>query len=398
MIDWKTKLIGEVVADIRTGSTPSTSHPEFFSGSISWFTPGDVGATRELTKSSRHITEQALKAGKAKLFEKDMLLVTCIGDIGRVGILHQPSSSNQQITALKFTDEIDVRYAYYWFITYRNRLERLANQAVVPILNNERLKEVEFFYPPLPEQKRIAAILDKADRLRRLRRYALELGDTYLQSVFLEMFGDPVTNPNGWEIAPIEKVLSKTRTGTQTGPFGSSLKRHEYVAKGIPVWGINNMMDNEFVEEGSLFITPEKYRELINYSVESGDILVSRAGTVGRMCVARPTTSPSIIGTNLIRISLDTDLMSPEYFTALFTYFGKQVGHLKMSSDEDAYSFINPRMLKMLEIQLPPIDTQTRFVCIVHKHARLRAQQREAERQAEHLFQSLLHRAFAGEL
>jgi type I restriction enzyme S subunit len=394
--DWQSKPIGTVVKRIATGSTPPTSRPEYFVGQIPWFTPGDIGSTRNLVKSSRHISVEALSDGRAKLFEEQTLLVTCIGNIGRVGVLQVPASCNQQITALRFTDDVDVNYAYYWFVAYQHKLEGQATQAVVPILNNERLRQIDFFYPPLPKQQRIAAILGRADRLRRLRRTACELSDTYLESTFVHLFGDPGINRKEWDVASVEEILSKDRRGTQTGPFGSSLKRHEYVEEGIPVWGIDNVRENEFVERGSLFITPAKYRELSRYTVEDSDILVSRAGTIGRMCVAHPTQHPSIIGTNLVRVVVDTSAVLPEYFTALFTYFLDRIGNV--SSGGTAYSFINPRMLKSLEIPIPPIALQRQFAHIVHKFERLRAQQREAECQAEHLFQALLHRAFRGEV
>ncbi len=286
------------------------------------------------------------------------------------------------------------KYLAYWFksgqfLRWRDNQARGIN---IQNLRASQLRLVEIPLPPLPEQQHIAAVLAKADRLRRLRRTARELSDTYLQSVFVHIFGDPGSNPKEWNSIAIEKVLSKDRAGTQTGPFGSSLKRHEYVEEGIPVWGIDNVRENEFVEDRSLFITPSKYRELSRYTVEDGDILLSRAGTIGRMCVAHPTQHPSIIGTNLVRVAVDASVVLPGYFTALFTYFSDRMGN--MSSGGTAYSFVNPRTLKALEIPLPPLPLQQQFTAIVRKFERLRAQQREAERQAEHLFQALLERAF----
>jgi type I restriction enzyme S subunit len=173
--------LGEAVAQMKTGSTPSTTHPEYFGGDIPWFTPGDIGSSKNLANSTRTITQDGVTFGKAKLFEKGMLLLTCIGDIGRVGILQQTSSSNQQITALKFNDDIDSDFAYYWFISNKQKLVNQANQAVVPILNNERLSEINFAYPTLTEQKRIASLLARADRLRQLRRAANALADSLLE-------------------------------------------------------------------------------------------------------------------------------------------------------------------------------------------------------------------------
>jgi type I restriction enzyme S subunit len=210
------------------------------------------------------------------------------------------------------------------------------------------------------------------------------------------MFGDPVRNERGWRIAKVSQIVDQSR-GIRTGPFGSSLKRHEYVEQGIPVWGINNFDGIWFVENGSLFITPEKYQELTNYEVRDGDVLISRAGTTGRMCVARPKQAPSIIGTNLIRVSLADDV-EPDYFVALFTFFAHRMGSLRASSDEGAYSFINPAIMQNVDIAVPKKHLQQQYAQVVKKYDRLRAQQQEGLRQAEHLFQTLLARAFRGAL
>ena len=152
------------------------------------------------------------------------------------------------------------------FLKYRlavllKRIENNTPFVTVKHLSSEKLKIETIELPPLPEQQRIATILSQADRLRRLRRTARELSDTYLESMFVHLFGDPGIDRKEWDVVSVEEILSKDRRGTQTGPFGSSLKRHEYVEEGIPVWGIDNVRENEFVERDSLFITPAKYRE-----------------------------------------------------------------------------------------------------------------------------------------
>ena len=114
--------LGSVLTNIQTGSTPTTSNPNYFIGDVLWFTPSDIGEEIYLSKTNRKLSKEALLSGKVNVFEKDMLLVTCIGDIGRVGILSQSSTSNQQITALKFIPEIDIIYAYYWFIANKSKL------------------------------------------------------------------------------------------------------------------------------------------------------------------------------------------------------------------------------------------------------------------------------------
>lgn len=292
-------------------------------------------------------------------------------------------------------------YAPYLGYFLRGKFEYIrANStgSTIPHVSKDVLENLEIPIVAFDEQRRIAAILEAVDHDRRRRQAVMELSDKFLQDVFVQMFGDPATNAMGWDSVAIETLFPKNHIGIRSGPFGSSLKRHEYVSAGVPVWVIDNLQPNEFIEEHSLFITQDKYKQLHNYSVESGDILISRAGTVGRMCVARPKQSPSIIGTNLVRVTLDDNKMLPDYFVALFTYLSDRIGRLRSSGDEDAYSFLNPSNLKALYIPKPPIMLQEKFVQITIAHKKSIAQQRESARQGEHLFQTLLHRAFNGEL
>jgi type I restriction enzyme S subunit len=393
---WTTEPLGNVLRQIKTGSTPRTSHPEYFNGDVPWFTPSDIGKAKNLTKSSRTISEDGVNNGAAKLFSQGTVLVTCIGEIGRVGVLRQRSSANQQITALVFDEKVLPDYAYYWFIANRHQLGRFANEAVVPILNNERLQEVPFSFPAdREEQNRIIAHLDKSDSLVRTRRYALELTDTFLPAAFLELFGDPAENPRAFDRLQLEGLFAHSRDGAKCGPFGSALKKHEYVAAGIPVWTMNNVGVNEFVEDGCLYITPQKFEELAAYDAQNGDILISRAGTVGRMAIVRTKHARSIIHSNIIRLSLNHAKILPIYFVALMTWFAPRIARLKRGQ-EDAYTFMSTGSLGELQIPLPPFPLQQRFATLVGRVECLHAVQREALRQAEHLFASLLHRAFSG--
>ncbi len=278
------------------------------------------------------------------------------------------------------------------------QVERLMQGANLPRLSPDALLNLVMPVPSLSDQARLVSVLDKGENLRLLRGQADHRTADLIPALFHEMFGDPTVNDHGYHVATVESVFSKTRPGTRCGPFGSALKKHEYVADGVPVWGIDNVRPNEFAENGSLFITAEKYAELKNYAVESGDILISRAGTVGRMCVARPRKQPSIIGTNLIRVSLNNAKVVPEYVSSLFTYFGDRVGKLRAASDEGAYSFVQTGTLKSLTIPLPPIALQRKFAERL-KYARdLGASQAESRQRLNDLFQSLLYRAFRGNL
>lgn len=295
---------------------------------------------------------------------------------------------------------LNSRYLRSWVASdaFQFAKDRLCTGATQKAITNAKIATLPIPLLPLAEQTRVAEILDAADALRIKRREALDYLDTLLQSAFLDMFGDPATNPLGWRIDRLEDCFSKTRAGTCCGPFGSSLKKREYVEDGIPVWGIDNVKPNEFIQDRSLFITPAKFAQLRRYSVESGDILISRAGTVGRMCVAAPTVEQSIIGSNLIRLTLDPGAMSPVYFTSLYTFCGERLPGLRASGDSTSYSFLNTTRLKSLVVPLPPLDLQLRFAAFVESVEVQKASQRAHLAQLDALFASLQSRAFCGEL
>lgn len=252
--------------------------------------------------------------------------------------------------------------------------------------------------PALSEQRRIVDILDKAERIRRLRVEADAMSERLVPAMFMTAFGEPVANPRSWPRVPISDFFTDERHGPRCGPFGSALKKHEYVEEGIPVWGIDNVMPDRFVEAGSLFITEDKYNELTSYSVLSGDLLISRAGTVGRLCVARPSIAKSIIGTNLIRLAFNASMLEPEYLSALLTYFPQCTSRLRATSDEGAYSFMNTAVLRSIAIPYPPTELQRAFV---NKLKRVRESGRraaECHTRIETMFRHLLQRAFAGTL
>jgi type I restriction enzyme, S subunit len=256
------------------------------------------------------------------------------------------------------------------------------------------MAELVIQLPPIPEQRRVAKRLAKAGRICRMRRYALQMCDELLPAAFLNMFGDPAINPYSFPIVVGVDLFNQARGGARCGPFGSALKNYEYVPSGIPVWTMENVQSNSFIEDGCLYITEEKFQKLKAYAIQDGDILISRAGTVGRMAIVRTQHNHSIMHSNLVRLALDQTKIIPEYYIVLMTWFGARIAKLK-TGQEDAYTFMNTGTLGELPIPLPPIEMQRRFLAFVRSHEQLRAVHVEAFRQADHLFQALLHQAFS---
>ncbi|MDO8465640.1 MAG: restriction endonuclease subunit S [Gallionella sp.] len=251
--------------------------------------------------------------------------------------------------------------------------------------------------PPLDDQIRIAHLLGKVEGLIAQRKQHLQQLDDLLKSVFLEMFGDPILNPHGFPVRQLSEFYVNPKEGTKCGPFGSALKKDELVDSGVPVWNMDNIgLGGQMVMPFRMWITADKYDELAAYSVQDGDIVISRAGTVGKMCVARMHDQPAIISTNLIRLRLGSELR-PLHFVSLMHYCKGRVGRLKTGAD-GAFTHMNTGVLDSLEFPYPPIELQDQFGAIANKVESVKTSYQHSLTELEVLYGALSQQAFKGEL
>ncbi|MEG4115566.1 restriction endonuclease subunit S [Microcoleus sp. Pol12B3] len=280
-------------------------------------------------------------------------------------------------------------YLHLWF--EKLDLSLLQNGSSVPQINRGDLAPLLIPLPPLAEQKRIAAIAQKADRLRRTRRYALQLSDTYVRSVFLEMFGDPATNPKSWDCATIDNVVALSQYGTS--------EKSNSEKRGYPVLGMGNITYSGHIDLTSVSYVELSEKEFYELKLVPGDIIFNRTNStelVGKTAHWNYKID-AVLASYLVKLKLTKEVL-PDYFVALLNskYF-KQLFQERCKK-AIGQSNISPTLLKEFPMLVPPLPLQEKFAQIVQKFDRLRTQQREADRQAEHLFQTILHRAFRGEL
>lgn len=307
------------------------------------------------------------------------------------------SASTDCLVAKPINGNVDPEFIYYYLKGNIHLLEAGFKGAGLKHISKEYISNIDVPIPELLIQKKVKEILLKADSLRRKDQQLLAKYDELLQSIFYQMFGDPVKNEKGWKFEIVEKLLADYKEGTKCGPFGSALKKDEYILNGIPVWVMDNIVGCEFKSRGSLFITEKKFEELKSYGVKNGDIIISRAGTVGKMAVVETNERKSIISTNLIKVSLDRSLLSPYYFVYLMKYQGDKFGRLKKGQD-GAFSHMNTGIIRELKIPLPDIRFQKSFEEVLKN---ILSQKKLATTQIEKsnfFFQTLLQKAFKGEL
>ncbi len=332
------------------------------------------------------------------------LLLTIVGTIGRAAVLEEtppPLVFQRSVSIMRpKSNSLDSRFFY--FVTQSNdfqrQLERSTNKSSQAGIYLKKLKAVTIPLPPLAEQKRIAGILDAADGLRAKRRESLAQLDILLQSTFLDMFGDPVTNPMGWEEKTLPELILPGKNSMKRGPFGGALKKEIFVDSGYLVYEQHHALNNDF-SFGRYFITEEKYQELIAFKVQAQDILISCSGVyLGKLAIVPSGARPGIINQALLKISLDQERMPNVFFTHVFGNPQFKKAHYPSSRGVAIPNLPPMKVMKEIGFICPPLDLQQRFAAIVESVEQQKAIQRAHLEELDTLFASLQSRAFQGEL
>ncbi len=377
-----------------SGGTPSTKVPEYFMGTIPWITGADMNGN-VITKARQYITEEAIQNSATNIVPKgNILLVTRTG-VGKVAVAGVDICISQDFTGL----ELDKTKVDEWYLLYylRSQEEALTSQqrgATIQGITRDVVETLKIPLPPLTEQKRIASLLARADRLRQLRRTAHELGDALLQSVFLEMF---YNTESKWELSTVEDLAKKKNNAIRTGPFGSQLLHSEFTETGdVLVLGIDNAVQNEFSWGKPRYITHEKYEQLKRYTVFPGDLIVTIMATNGRVAVV-PDNIPLAINTkHLCCITLDQKICLPKFLQACFLYHPRVLEQMGGSERGAVMPGMNMEIIKNLVVPVPPLSLQEEFAGVVARVESLRGRMGESARQVEGLFESLLAESFGG--
>ena len=282
-------------------------------------------------------------------------------------------------------------YLYHFLCSphFRN-WTKTSSGANIKNIRASELAAFEIPLPPLEEQKRIAAILDKADAIRRKRQQAIDLTDQLLRSVFLDMFGDPVTNPKGWEIQKLKDIAR-----IQIGPFGTQLHKEDYVEDGIPLVNPKHIVDGKVVPANKLTITELKHDELPEYHLAESDIIMGRRGEMGRCALITKRENGWLCGTGSLFIRPHNKGVFSEYLYALLS--GPTIkAHLESESLGATMPNLNKGIVGNIDIPVPNnevlrkySDTRKKYDVLVDNNRRFI----EAT-----LFESLSQQAFHGEL
>ena len=332
-------------------------------------------------------------------FELDVgdILMSLTGNIGRVGLVrsdHLPAALNQRVACIKPKDVSNLDNNYLFHFLKSDNFRRLVSEGGRGIaqqnVSTKSIAETDFSLPPLPEQKRIAAILDKADAIRRKRQETLTLTESLIQSTFLDMFGDPVTNPKGWEEAALKELII---SGDKIN-YGVVQPGKEY-PNGVPLVRAGDL--NVLEESGEFkLIDPAIDHKHRKSRLVGDEILIGCVGAIGSIGMA----TLDMKGYNIARAVARVRPSSKVNRTYLAAYFATGVvqNYFKKEVRQVAQPTLNIKQIEETKILLPPKNMQSKFSELFEKIKSLQSKELEDMKESDNLSNSLQQRAFRGEL
>lgn len=270
------------------------------------------------------------------------------------------------------------------------QLETYTRGTGVPTLNRNLVHVVPVLVPPIAEQRRIAEILDRADAIRHKRQQAIALTEELLRSTFLDMFGDPVTNPKGWKVTQLDELLTFLTSGSRGwAKF--------YAPQGDLFLRIQNVKDGKLLLEDIAYVNPPDSAEARRTCVQAGDVLVSITADLGRTAVIPKGLKTAYINQHLALLRLNKTQISPIYASSFLASVSGQLQFERLNRG-GVKAGLNFTDIKSLSILLPPLEMQQRYEKFFACQTNILGSYQQGVNDIKDLFNTLLQRAFRGEL
>lgn len=386
---WSTESLGEL-CDIVIGRTPSRNRPELWSGEHPWLSIADMNQGRLIKTTKERITSLGVSESGSRLIPTGTVLLSFKLSIGKVAVADIDTYTNEAIAALPILNPKKLSRDYLFWTLRSIRLDEEVDVAAKgKTLNKAKLERLEIPLPPLDGQKRIAAVLDKADALRRQRKDSLKLTEKLLQSVFIDIFGDPMTNPKGLPL------LELGRFGiVQTGNTPPRSNKANYSQEGLEWIKTDNIVEDQVV------VTPAREK------LSASGAKIARVAPAGSLLVACIAGSEKSIGRaaltdRKVAFNQQINSITPHADTSpLYLYFLVKIARQKiqMAAGKGMKKMINKSTFEGLRFIAPEYDDQLRFERVAQ---RLIEQSEDCQKQLIHLerfFSALQQCAFRGEL
>ena len=347
--NWEYKKLGEV-CEIIGGSTPSTKDEANWNGPFNWFTPAEISTKKYYSESERKITEEGVKSAGLKLLPAGTVLLTSRAPIGKVGILTLPSYCNQGFKNLICKEDLYNEYLYYALIYFNEEIKDKGNGPTFKEISKSITEKISIPVPPMKIQEHIVKELDSINEgISELKQQVKDL-DNLLQSLFYEMFGDPISNPKGWEMKKLGE-LCKSDLGKTINSNKDKGKLYPYLCAINIQW---NNINTSFLKAARF-----EDHELEKYTVRKGDLLVCEGGDVGRSAIWK-SEGTMLYQNALHRLRFKGEIIN--YYCLYVLKILKEQGILdaKYSKGITIKHLVKSSLISIL-LPVPPLDLQQEF-------------------------------------
>ncbi len=315
--------LGQVVG----GGTPESNNTDYWGGDIYWATPKEITklSSRYINKTERTITQDGLDRSSAKLHPIGTILLTSRASVGYPAINTIPMATNQGFQSLRPNNKLDTEYGYQCLLNSRNKLEKLSAGSTFLEISSKEVKKFKVVIPPLPEQKKIAAILTSVDTVIEKTQAQIDklkdLKTGMMQELLTKGIGhtefkdSPVGRiPVEWGVVTVLELGNGHKDTVQTGPFGAQLHSKDYVEEGIPLVLIKNIKEDGLDDTDIPKITEKDANRLSRYRLKEGDIVFSRVGRVGSCFLCSKNEEGWVFSGQTLRIRFNNSKVDLTYF------------------------------------------------------------------------------------
>ncbi len=331
-----------------------------------------------------------------RILENDILMALSGATVGKIAVAHNLKERcylNQRVAIVRAKDKTSQSYLKYVFSgRYLEKLLMSAGGVAQPNLSPKSLEKMEIPLPDLPTQTQIAKILDKSTALIAKRKAQIAELDVLVQSVFLEMFGDPITNPKGWEIGKIKDVILKSQYGTSNK---ASETEGEY-----PILRMNNITYQGEMDYSNLKYIDLGEKDKEKHLVHKGELLFNRTNSkelVGKTGLYN-LDKPMAFAGYLIKIIPNKEKINSQFLLAYMNSKYIKAILFNMAKNIIGMANINAKEMENISLYIPELNLQTQFAQIVEKIQTQKSQLQQSLAELEIQHQALMQRAFRGKL
>ena len=351
---WEYKRLGEV-CEVVSGSTPKTNVPEYWGEGHYWVTPAELNDTIVyIDKTERQITDEALTKTKLRLLPVGTVLLSSRAPIGKVAITKTEMYCNQGFKNCICSDSIYNKYLFYFLRLKKEYLNSLGRGATFKEISKSIVESITIPLPPKSAQLAIVSELDKINELIRLKKEQLKDYDNLAQSIFYEMFGDPVENEKGWEVKKMKDVCTHIVDCPHSTPKKADTTtnypciRTSELKGGTISWSTMQYLEKDEYEKRIARLKPE-----------TGDIIFGREGTIGD-AVILPSGYNFSLGQRTMLIRTDNEMIINTFMhrTLMSEWIKHQIEYVNVSS---TVAHVNIKDFKLFDVPLPPLPLQHLF-------------------------------------